>query len=372
MSQTEPLTAVPEPERSGFQFSLQTLLLLFVVLGSSLAVFGAWGIVVFAIIVGLAVYLHQGWPLVYLALVVLCLMCLICLLPSVQSAREASRRGACMNNLKQLSLALLNYYQANGCFPPAYIADKNGKPMHSWRVLILPYLGQTDLYKTYDFTEPWDGANNKKLLSACPREYQCPNNHNVYAPGATQTDFVAVVGPNAAWTGEKPMKLDSLDFAGRTSNTAMLIEADNSGIQWTEPRDLVLNKLGIGDAKAPLDLSRNHYRREEFFYSYDRYCGATVAMADSSVHFLPPPSLSVEHLRTILQANGYREDELIWGDVSYDEERRLNWPNIAALAVWLLSVGMLLARAVRSRKVRPPSAAVNNSGGKEIFQSEDS
>ena len=45
-----------------------------------------------------------------------------------------------LNNLRKSRLALHNYHQANGCFPPAYIADKNGKPMHSWRVLILPYM----------------------------------------------------------------------------------------------------------------------------------------------------------------------------------------------------------------------------------------
>ena len=68
-------------------------------------------------------------------------------------------------------MALQNYHQANGCFPPAYIADKNGKPMHSWRVLILPYLDRTILYKAYDFTEPWDGPNNKKLSATRSRAF---------------------------------------------------------------------------------------------------------------------------------------------------------------------------------------------------------
>ena len=73
-----------------------------------------------------------------------------------------------LNNLKQIAMALQCYHQANGCFPPAYIADKTGKPMHSWRVLILPYLDRDDLYKAYNFTEPWDGPNNKKLATSRP------------------------------------------------------------------------------------------------------------------------------------------------------------------------------------------------------------
>ena len=59
MSEPEPQPTVPPP-RPPFQFSLRTLLLLFVVLGSSLAVFGAWGIVVFGLVVGLAVYIHHA------------------------------------------------------------------------------------------------------------------------------------------------------------------------------------------------------------------------------------------------------------------------------------------------------------------------
>ena len=367
MSAADPEPARPEPKRPSFQYSLQTLLLLFVVLASSLAVFGGWGIVVFAIVIGLAIYVRQRWSLAWLALVLLCLSCLAALLmPAVQSFPTLSRRGACRNNLREIALALLNYESVNGCFPPAYIADKNGRPMHSWRVLILPYLDQNDLYKSYDFNEAWDGVRNKKLLAACPTVYQCPNANNAYPPGANQTGFVAVVGPNAAWAGARPRRL--LDFAGATNNTVMLIEADNSGIQWTEPRDLSLDTLGSGDARSPaLDLSRNHYRREEFFCSYDQLCGAYVAMADGSVHYLPPGNLSTEHLRKILQVAAYPVKDAYYPDVVYDERLRLNWPNIAALAVWLLSVGALLYRAVRSRRARLPLAAARKITWEEIM-----
>ncbi len=180
MSEVAPQPAVPEPERPGFQYSLTTLLLLFVVLGSSLAVFGAWGIVVFALTVGLAIYLHRVeslWSLTELALVVLCLMCLLTclLLPAVQSAGRVARRAVCQNNLKQIALALLYYHQTNGCFPPAYLADKNGKPMHSWRVLILPYLEQNSLYEQYRFDEPWDGCSYKLMYGKLPESCMLPS-----------------------------------------------------------------------------------------------------------------------------------------------------------------------------------------------------
>src|SRR5438105_1376638 len=85
------------------------------------------------------------------------------LLPLVSSARPAARRNACGNNMKQIELALLNYHDANKSFPPAYVADAEGKPMHSWRVLILPYLERNDLYQQYDFNEPWNGPHNSRL-----------------------------------------------------------------------------------------------------------------------------------------------------------------------------------------------------------------
>ncbi len=259
----------------------------------------------------------------------------------------------CMINLKQISLALLNYEQANGCFPPAYIADKNGKPMHSWRVLILPYLGRADLYNAYDFTEPWDGARNKKVLSARPLLYTCPIDPSAYAPGSTQTNYVAVVGRNAAWPGEKSRKLGPVDFPGGVSNTIMVVEVANSGIPWMEPRDLSLDALAAAGAKSPtLAVSSHHGHSEDFFFIYDRRSGANVAMADGHVAYLPPGSLTTEHLRKILQVGGCSEEENDSGDALFGEGRRLNWPNIAALALWFLSVGTLLYRAVRSRKAR--------------------
>ncbi|MGA2258196.1 MAG: hypothetical protein ABSG53_26310, partial [Thermoguttaceae bacterium] len=101
MSMPEAQPELPPPSPP-FQFSLRTLLLLFVVLGSSLAVFGAWGIVVFALVVGLAIYLHEAEPLwswARLALVVIVLLGLAALLmPGIETHREASRRALCANN----------------------------------------------------------------------------------------------------------------------------------------------------------------------------------------------------------------------------------------------------------------------------------
>ena len=187
MTSIEPQPAAPSPQRPRFQFRLRTLLLLPVVLGSSLAVFGAWGIVVFALAVVLTVGIQQTKTLsspAFVALVAFCLICfLLVLLPLLTVARDASRLASCRRKLRNIALALQCYHRANGCFPPAYIADKNGKPMHSWRVLILPYMDYRWLHEAYDFTQPWDGPKNKKLVGIGLADYVCPSDPSNSAPG---------------------------------------------------------------------------------------------------------------------------------------------------------------------------------------------
>jgi len=363
MTTPETQPAEPKPELRPFQFSLRTLLLLFVVLGSSMAVFGAWGIVVFGLVVGLAVYirhLESLSSLTFLVLVVLCLYCLIgLLLPGVQATHESGRRSQCRNNLCQIAAALNAYHQVHGSFPPAYIADKNGKPMHSWRVLILPYMEYDSLYRTYDLTEPWDGPKNKKLVAEQLREFVCPSDPNAYV---SATSYLAVVGQYTAWSGEDSRKVGDVDFAKEAGNTIMVVEVMNSGISWAEPRDLALYSQGATIANLPGLLAAAHPggQKKEFYFTYYYTSGVHVAMADGSVRVLKTDGLSNEDLLwNILQIGGCKESKVRSRVLFEDCERRLNWPNIAALTVWLLSVGTLLTHAVRSRKVvafpPPPS-----------------
>ncbi|MHB1036119.1 MAG: DUF1559 family PulG-like putative transporter [Pirellulales bacterium] len=351
----EPDASPPRPAR--FQFSLRALFLLFVVLAASLAHFGTGGIVVVVPVVWLAIYLNQGRSLwsptrvILAAFTVMCLfeLLLFVVLSAVSAAREAERLGGCPAYLKQIALALQNYHQANGCFPPAYVADKNGKPMHSWRVLILPYLECDSLYRAYDFSEPWDGPNNRRLLAMRPTLYVCPGDPKANSPDTVETSYLAVVGPNTAWPGAKSWKLAAASSRGEQSGTILLVESADSGIAWTEPRDLSLETLGAAGAGAPA-VSNAHGRREGFYFTSDSR-GACVAMADGSVGYVPAGNLSTEELRKILQVGAfYREKDPI-PDEAYRDEVRLNWPNIAALAVWFLAVGVLLIHAVRNRQM---------------------
>ena len=96
------------------------------------------------------------------------------MLPAVRTARPAARRMQCSNNLKQIGLAVANYEAAYRQLPPAYTIDPNGKPLHSWRTLILPYLEQAELYAKVDLTKPWDDPANDEVRSASIGVFQCP------------------------------------------------------------------------------------------------------------------------------------------------------------------------------------------------------
>lgn len=174
------------------------------------------------------------------------------LLPAVQAAREAARRSQCNNNLKQIGLAMQTYADVYKAFPPAYIADADGKPMHSWRVLILPYMEQQALYKRYRFDEPWDGPNNSRLAAEMPPAFRCPSD-----PVMTNTtDYVVITGPGTMFDADKPANFASIKDG--TSNTLMVVESTHAAIPWMEPRDLDASQMSFAVNAAGNEISSNH------------------------------------------------------------------------------------------------------------------
>jgi prepilin-type processing-associated H-X9-DG protein len=153
-------------------------------------------------------------------------------LPAIQAAREAARRNQSTNQLKQIALALHNYHDAHKTFPPRVSTDKDGKPLLSWRVAILPYLEEAALYKEFHLDEPWDSEHNKKLVARMPDIYR-----NASLPGTDSTVYLAVAGPGALF-GEADAK-DIRSVVDGTSNTIGIVEADpDRAVIWTRPDDL--------------------------------------------------------------------------------------------------------------------------------------
>jgi hypothetical protein len=168
------------------------------------------------------------------------LLCLILiaalLLPAVSFAHEAARRSQCTGQLKQLTLAILNYHTANGALPSASILDANGTPLLSWRVSILPHFEEQALYNRIDTSKVWDDASNRQVLSTTLSFLQCPSERSP----APVTNYFAIVGPRAAWHESRGRNIS--EFRDGAKNTILLIEAHHRGVNWAEPRDLTIDE----------------------------------------------------------------------------------------------------------------------------------
>lgn len=161
------------------------------------------------------------------------------LLPAVQSAREAARRAHSANNLKQIALAVLNFESAYRRLPAAFSQSEDQQPLLSWRVHILPFIEQNNLYEQFRLDEPWDSPHNLALLELMPETYRGPNSQA--APG--HTVYLGVAGPNAAFgipdKDGRPSASSGQRMAAITdglSNTILAIEvADELAVPWTKP-----------------------------------------------------------------------------------------------------------------------------------------
>jgi prepilin-type processing-associated H-X9-DG protein len=169
-------------------------------------------------------------------------------------AAPPAPESVCVDKLRQIGLAMQSYHEVYGSFPPAYVADGEGRPMHSWRVLLLPYLGQQWLYDQYNFDEPWDSPNNLALANQMPDLYRCPNS---FADDAADTSYVMIVGPGTISDGPTAHGLD--DIQDPASQTIILVETSGSQIVWLEPRDLEAERVGFqANDGSPEGIRGNH------------------------------------------------------------------------------------------------------------------
>jgi prepilin-type processing-associated H-X9-DG protein len=155
----------------------------------------------------------------------------------------------CENNLRQIGEALKSYHQKYGSFPPAYVADANGKPLYSWRAVVLMEMGRTDVSQRLQPNEPWNGPKNSLLAAEGSPTYICTS----YRQPVQMTSYLAVVGPHSAWPAPRTSKLG--DFKN-PAKTIVVLEMPNSGINWLEPRDLFVGQLkeGLGAIIPPGSL----------------------------------------------------------------------------------------------------------------------
>jgi Protein of unknown function (DUF1559) len=208
---------------------------------------------------------------------------------AILEAREAARDVSCKGHMNQLQLALTNYESQHGHLPPAYIVGPDGKPWHSWRVLILPYFEEQEFYDQYRFDEPWNGPNNRKLGDRVMNIFQCPRSSDFER--APTTNYVVVVGDETAFPGDRTIRF--ADFRDGVENTILLVEVADSGIHWMDPRDIEFDSLSIRpSASATPTVSSPHPK------------GPAVVFADKIHAYRLQQPLQINTLRALLTVAG--------------------------------------------------------------------
>ena len=184
---------------------------------------------------------------------------------------DSTRHMECDERMRDLLLALRNYHESHGTLPPAYTVDENGKPLHSWRVLLLPYVGEQELYEKIRLDELWDSEYNRQFHEVQVgeyRAYQCPTrrstffsnicsvcrkNHKLFR--TANCDYSVVIGDETAFPGSKAVAF--ADITDGPANTILVVER-LVPVCWMDPNNEIrfdvacegINKnfLGIGSA----------------------------------------------------------------------------------------------------------------------------
>lgn len=169
--------------------------------------------------------------------VLLGLALLVVFMPNLDTPRTQSRRMQAMMDLKRIGLALSYYEAEHGALPPAVVSDAEGNPLYSWRVLLLPYLEQHNLYEEFDLDQAWDSPANLSLSSKIPTCYICW--HLDYSRG--ETAFVALVSTDERRTAilrETSQALADIAADDGLAATAIVVEDRSHPVIWSQPQDV--------------------------------------------------------------------------------------------------------------------------------------
>ncbi|MGE0758278.1 MAG: DUF1559 domain-containing protein [Pirellulaceae bacterium] len=188
--------------------------------------------------------------------------------PSFRGITAHWHRLQCRSNLLRIAEALRQYEVEHGSLPPAYLVDLKGKPMHSWRVLILPQLGEQGLYAQYRFEEPWDSAHNLQLRM--PDVFTCPADPSALAAG--ETNYMVLVGPNTLFPGDTTSR--TADITDDPDATILVAEVPGAGAPWQKPQDLIARRMKFAVNGGTGEIGSLHPR------------GAHVVMVSQRVAFI--------------------------------------------------------------------------------------
>ncbi|MEO1617156.1 MAG: DUF1559 domain-containing protein [Planctomycetota bacterium] len=237
----------------------------------SLSVFLAAGLILVCLISGLIAIVRLGGS-------------------SLTRLADARMQNASIRNLEKIAAALNAYAIDHGSYPMPATVDSKGVPMHSWRVLILPYLGEQALYDEFDLNKSWDSEDNLAVAMEMPDVYQHPAAQSANQFGVCS--YYLIVGPNTLFPKTGP--LGPSRVSDPASQTILVVAAQsppgrNALGQWAEPGDLDVTQMrGVINGTLGVEIGG-------FLDS-----GVTLATVDGRGHFVGEdmPSTTVNALIT--------------------------------------------------------------------------
>ena len=204
-----------------------------------------------------------------------------------KSEAERMKRQPCIAHMKELLLSFHNYHDSYDKMPPPFTVDANGKPLHSWRVLVLPFLEQAALYKQIRLDEPWDSEHNKQFHDKMPAVFRCP----VSTLGNPNRDTVYCMVVGEETVGVPDGK--GIQFRRITdgmSNTIALVER-KTPVCWMQPVDVLQEHAYLGVNKHEHGIGSEHSG------------GVIVGFGDGSVRFMKD-GISPDFLKALLTKAG--------------------------------------------------------------------
>ena len=292
------------------KFRIWTILWVFALLASAMATFGNAGVLIGGAVIGFwAIFKSPIQPTVGELLIFPIGICLSLafLIPAIQATRVATPRETCRHNMRAIALALSVYKDTHGAFPPPYSVDDQGNALHSWRVLILPYLEEKSLYQDINLHEPWDSEHNQQFWRSMPEVYRCPSFETASRVGAVEsspyaTNYLAITDEQTTWPGGCTLSVPEAGSLYEPPRKLLLLEAATANECWMEPTDLSFEEaIGVLCGQEPGHLitvndwlSFSSESHDTHYATIDTWVERTYRTEQSAARYLSRRTIGTE------------------------------------------------------------------------------